>query len=71
MIDFTDTDSNYRLYREFIFRRKDPYGFWYIEASSGKTPGELVDKAYTTTDQAKTAIDVYIKNSAKATNKRV
>lgn len=59
-----DEDSNYRLYKGFKLDRRDPYGLWFIEKVEGKTPNDL-NSSFTTTDNARKAIDVYLDNQSK------
>ena len=69
--DFTESDSNIRVYKEFTLDRKDPYGFWFVRKTEGKTPKELQDESFTSTDQALRAIEVYIKNQKPILTKKV
>lgn len=49
-----ESDFNYRRYKGVEIRRKDPYGFWYID-----TPA-FANQSFTSSGLAYQAIDEYL-----------
>lgn len=58
-----ESDFNYRKYHNIEMRRKDPYGFWYIELP------ELAAQSFTSVRSAYQAIDEYLFKKTKKVEK--
>lgn len=47
---------------KIYLRRRNPFGFWYVQFERGVTP-ESLSSAFTTIDMAKQAVNAYLNNS--------
>lgn len=66
---YSEEHENYRVYKDFVLTRKNPYGFWVISAKSGKTPDAFAKDMFTNLDMARNVIDAYLSKNLRPTKK--